>query len=122
MSDVDEMEKETIKAFKNPKVGMRFHEMCSWWVYIVSMKDGVIITRSHGGHPANPIGESIEYERYPSAEAFRKRFKASYGSAYTVYYSDDKAYERMSKEVIVTTEELTRDGFNAILNKKWRMK
>jgi hypothetical protein len=103
--DYDKMKRDTEKAFAKPKAGMRFHEMFSAWVYIIARPIGMVVVRTFGGHPANPLKSSIQYKVFPTAEAFRKAYSYDTQPGYTMEYCDDKAFDRMKKERAVTDKE-----------------
>lgn len=104
--DYEKMQKQTVRAFKNPKPGMRFHEMYSSWVYVLARPLGMVVVRTFSGHPANPVKETIKYETYATAEQFREHYAYSSIPGYSVDYCDDLAFEKMEKEEIVTQHEL----------------
>ena len=44
-------QRETIAAFEDPQVGDRFHEMFSFWVYVLHVGERVIVAEG-SGHPS----------------------------------------------------------------------
>lgn len=99
---------ETIEAFENPRPGMRFHEMYSYWVYILLISDeGLVTIRTFSGHPANPYRETSKIRTFGSVQAFQAEFRRNTGD-YGLFYCDDKAFERMKDEVMVTAEDIER--------------
>jgi hypothetical protein len=110
------LKKETEKALKNLKPGMRFSEMLSWWVYVLCIHENAVMIRCHSGHPSNPIGETVEYRRLKSPEALKKFIKKN-----DLYYCDDEAFKRMKEEIMVTTEELCNNFGDVNLEPRWKM-
>lgn len=109
--DYDKMKKNTIKAFKNPKPGMRFHEMYSCWMYILVISDeGLVTVRTFSGHPANPYRETNKIKTFGSIKEFQEAYtyKSSPQLGYTMDYCDDLAFERMAKEIMVTAADIER--------------
>lgn len=113
---ISNYEKETKKAIRNLKAGMRFHEMLSYWVYILSVnKDtGVVQMRSHCGHPANPSAENVKFYRFPTLKTAKRFLKYN-------YYCDDLAFERMRKELLVTGKELDAGHTSVSKPRTWKM-
>lgn len=97
--DYLEQKKKTEELIKNPKVGMRFHEMFSYWVYVIQiLPGGGVITREFSGHPANPPADFIIYKTY-NAYDFEKHVSG-------LLYCDSNALKCIKKEVYTTSKEL----------------
>jgi len=69
----DDPRARTAEAFSDPKVGDRFHEMYSYWVYVIGI-DGEQITTFESGHLPVRHPAAGKYRTYPSHEAFRTHF------------------------------------------------
>lgn len=111
------IKRETEKALKTPRAGMRFHEMFSAWAYILNVDEsGNSMVRTFSGHPSNPIAESVSFYRYHSLQELRDSLK---------YYSycDDNAFERMKTEFWVSQTELRSNNadFDDISPKHWEV-
>lgn len=50
-----------------PEVGMGFHEMCSWWVFVVGVTENVVQVVKGGGHPSH-FPECGVVQNVPRAE------------------------------------------------------
>lgn len=109
--DYQKLQSATVKAFKNPKPGMRFHEMFSFWLYILTISpEGLITVRTFSGHPANPYRETNKIITYGSLTEFQDawRYKSDPKLGYTIMYCDDLGFEKMKAEVMVTAEDIER--------------
>lgn len=109
--DYDAMKKETVKAFAKPKPGMRFHEMYSFWMYILLVSpEGIVTVRTFSGHPKNPYRETNKVITYGSIKEFQQAWTYSGSSelGYTIDYCDDLGFDRMAKEIMVTAEDIER--------------
>lgn len=103
--------KKTANAFNNPKRGMRFHEMYSFWVYVLIVSpEGIITVRTFSGHPANPYRETNKVITYGSLKEFQEayRYKSNPNLGYWVSYIDDLAFARMPLEEMVDAADLER--------------
>lgn len=101
----------TVEAFAHPRPGMRFHEMYSYWMYVLLVTDqGRVIVRTFSGHPANPVRETNKIKTFLSIEAFQDEWRYKYApqAGYSVMYCDDKAFAAMKKELMVSAEDLER--------------
>lgn len=49
----DELRRRTAEAAADPKVGMGFHEMYSYWVFVTAVTDGTVQVVRGGGHPSH---------------------------------------------------------------------
>ena len=97
--DYELAKKKTVEAMSHPKVGMRFSEMLSYWVYVVAvLPGGGVITRSFSGHPANPPADCIKYETL-SAFAFAKLLEG-------MLYCDSKGLKSIKNEIYCTSKDL----------------
>ena len=76
MVDVEQLRKDTLEAFKNPRPGDWFHEMCGWYIFVLSVDNGIIIKD----------GEGVE-TKYNSPEEFSKayEYKTIPGHHWVVY-------------------------------------
>jgi hypothetical protein len=76
----------TIQAFDDPQVGDRFHEMLSYWVYVVA-RDGERITVMDAIPPCSlpKDGRAIGYD---TLEAFRAAFRYPTNPGYWVRLAD----------------------------------
>lgn len=66
-----EMEKQTLEALDNPQVGDRFHEMFSFWVYVVAVDDNSVTTIE--GSPPVMFPDEGKV-RVQTEEKFKERF------------------------------------------------
>ena len=53
MTSYDEMLVATEAAMSDPKAGDRFHEMYSFWVYVLRVMDGTVMFMEASGHPSD---------------------------------------------------------------------
>jgi hypothetical protein len=91
---------ETAKAIESPKAGMRFHEMYSYWCYVLAvLPGGGAITRDFGGHPANPPSDKLGYHTFRTPEEFKAHVKY-------LFYCDMNAFKAIEKERVVSAAEL----------------
>ena len=77
------IQQETDKAMNNLKVGMRFHELYSYWIIVKGIRpSGEVVTMEGRG------GEPLKFKRYRSKAIFKKF--CSYGTipGYWVDYTD----------------------------------
>lgn len=82
-----EMMEATKQAFAAPQVGDRFHEMFSFWMFIVAIEGDEIIVMT--ATPPCTFPRDGRVERYPCVHAFRAAWSYSYDSAkYTVLLAD----------------------------------
>ena len=65
------MENETAEAFENPQVGDRFTEMYTFWMYVVEITDGKIVTMECNGPATMPDDGKV---RVQTLDEYRKRF------------------------------------------------
>ena len=81
--DISKRQKETQKAFKNPRTNDAFHEMFSFWVVVLKRyKDSVLF--SEGGS-ANPLEHTVSFA---SLDDFKEKFKYDKsGNKYWVDYA-----------------------------------
>ncbi len=75
----------TTRAFVSPKAGMLFHEMYSYWMYVVDVTDGVVTTLESGAPCTFPDGRSIKAWR-GTEEEFDQRW----------YYQNIYGHSRLS--------------------------
>lgn len=73
----DDPRARTADAFANPEVGDRFHEMWSYWVYVIGIDGDQVTTFESGYHPSQHPTQG-ERKIYPTREAFRRHF--AYGT------------------------------------------
>lgn len=67
----------TAEAFDNPQTGDRFHEMYSYWVYVIGIDGEKITTFESGYHPSQHPARG-KCHTYPSHEDYRAYF--AYGT------------------------------------------
>jgi hypothetical protein len=95
----EQTKKATANAVKHPRAGMRFHEMYSYWYYVLAvLPRGGIWVRRFGGHPANPEIENIKFVVYPTLLDFQNAVRYA-------LYCDDKAFQCIEKEEIISEAE-----------------
>ena len=66
-------QEDTERAFASPTVGQRFHEMYSYWVYVVAVEDDGRIVTLEGTPPVEFPDTALRWE-YADADEFRARF------------------------------------------------
>jgi hypothetical protein len=71
VSRYDEVKAATEAAFASPQVGDRFHEMYSFWMYVVDIEDDGHIVTAHG----HSFPHEAEFRRFPSAVALREHWR-----------------------------------------------
>ena len=69
--DIDGIE--TMKAIQDPQVGDRFHDMYSWWVYIVHRDESGVVTLEGLDFPNNAKARVMSHAQ------FKDRFLGSTG-------------------------------------------
>jgi hypothetical protein len=72
---MDEAERQTAAAFDDPQVGDRFHEMYSFWVYVVA-REGDQVTTMESGAPCTFPDDARVW--IGTVEELKKRF--AYGT------------------------------------------
>lgn len=76
---------ETAVAFDNPKVGDRFHEMCSFWVYVVAVhKEWIGILEASGPCTLPEEGKVS----FMTKEDFKKRYAYGGMPGYCIHFCD----------------------------------
>ena len=81
-----ERARKTTAAFDSPAVGQRFTEMYSYWMYVVSVEDGRIVTLE--GSPPVTFPDTAQRREYASADEFRLRFAYKSIPGYWVSFVD----------------------------------
>lgn len=64
---------ETAEAFANPRVGDRFHEMWSFWMYVVAINGDEVVTMTLC--PPGELPRDGKVERYVTADQYRAAFQ-----------------------------------------------
>lgn len=59
-SDYEKIERDSMAALNDPKPGDRWHEMYSWWMYVLKVEDGKVTTISSGAPCEFPKDGKIE--------------------------------------------------------------
>ena len=77
----------TAAAFAAPAVGQRFSEHCSYWIYVVEVEGGRIVTLE--GSPPVTFPDTAERREYAGADEFRARFAYQSIPGYWVTFVDD---------------------------------
>lgn len=73
----------TSEAFDDPRVGDRFHELYSFWVYVVHV-DGEYVATVEASPPCDlPTGGKLRH--FPSREAFRAAYRYETNPRYWVH-------------------------------------
>ena len=79
----------TAAAFEDPQPGDRFHEMFSFWVYVVARRGGAIFTHEFCGHPSGYADDAVAVtERIYSLSGFAAAFRYTTGPSYSMRYCD----------------------------------
>jgi len=73
------------QAFENPKIGDRFSEMFSFYVYVVGIEDGRVCILE-GSSPVTFPDTATRWEG--TDEDFRQRFSYAGGEGYSVDFLD----------------------------------
>jgi hypothetical protein len=83
----------TKEMFQNPQIGMRFHEMYAFWVYVARMDpqeggDTRVIVEEY--HPPCTVPVDAKVRMFPTLDAFRKAYAYSGKPerGYSVYYAN----------------------------------
>jgi hypothetical protein len=83
-TEIAQINANTIAAFAEPKVGDRFEEFCSYWVIVIKIDEGGILTYQKSGCSEEKL------KRYASGQEFRDAFSFSGRSQYWIkLYSRD---------------------------------
>jgi hypothetical protein len=72
-----EAERLTAEAFDDPQVGDRFHEMCSFWMYVLAVEPDGRIAVMHASPPCT-VPDDGKVVAYASHDEYRKAY--AYGS------------------------------------------
>jgi hypothetical protein len=64
---------DTAVAMADPRPGDRYHEMYSFWVYVLTVDDGVTVIEC-GGHPSH-IGDRGSLRRFVDHDQFRAAYQ-----------------------------------------------
>jgi hypothetical protein len=86
--NLDKCRQDTADAMSDPQVGDRFHDMYTFWVYVVDAGSESVTTYEASGHPSQfpDVGGKLRF--FPTRQAFRASYQ--YGSipGYFVRLSD----------------------------------
>lgn len=75
----------TIEAFATPQVGDVFHEMYSFWMFVVKIWEEQITVHQWGGHPRDPrMLDEARTVTYLTHEDYRKAYAYNTIPGYTV--------------------------------------
>lgn len=79
----------TAHAFWEPKVGMLFHEMYSYWLYVVDVNGDIVTTLESGAPCTFPDGDSVKVWR-GTVEEFSERwaYKGIIGFSMDIHSED----------------------------------
>ncbi len=82
------MQEPTVAAFSDPKPGDRFHEMYSFWMYVLEVApDGGEVVAMHAHPPCTLPGDGL-LKVYASAAEFREAYAYKSIPGYTCRLAD----------------------------------
>ena len=88
--NVATMREDTERHMQNPQVGDRFSEMCTFWVWVVSVEPYLIVEESS---PAKQDGEWIP-RLFRSVEEFRAAYRYQHCDGYWVHFMGNRPVTR----------------------------